>query len=346
MAELYRDQDVYRRIESVLETRRVNARRALDEKRTRAFAQCPELENIEYELSRIGVSYNRKLLDGDLTVGGAQAGIAEDGAALNDRRAELFGSLGLPTDYFALAPECPLCADTGYVTGARGLPERCSCFRQMLLDSLADASNLPAAGDASFERFDETLFSDRADEKKYGQPVSPRENIKRIRDSAQRFVRAFKDGPAENLYFFGQSGTGKTFMAAAIANALTDMGVTVLYQSAPALFNIITEYRMRAVRDEDYRDTVYRRILDAELLIIDDLGTESMTNARYSEFVTLLNERLAGGGAVKRTIISTNMELAALRRLYDERIFSRIVGTFKIIYFFGDDLRLNRPKIP
>jgi DNA replication protein DnaC len=213
---------------------------------------------------------------------------------------------------------------------------------QLLFNSLEAASNIVSAGAADFENFDESLFSDSADEKKYRQAASPRENIRRIRDSAGRFIKAFLGGAHENLYFFGKSGTGKTFMAAAIANELMRNGVPVLYLSAPTLFNIMTEHRMVSLRADEYRDTLYRQIFTCKLLIIDDLGTEAMTDSRYSEFISLLNERLVPG--MYSTIISTNMEIRKLQNIYDEPILSRIAGYFRIIYFYGDDLRLRREK--
>jgi DNA replication protein DnaC len=133
-------------------------------------------------------------------------------------------------------------------------------------------------------------------------------------------------------------------MAACIANAAIERGRTALYQTAPALFRMLTEHRMRAFRDDAYSDAAFRSAREADLLVIDDLGTESMTDARYSEFIGLLNERVAGygPGGARATIISTNMTLQSLRGLYDERIASRIMGEFRIVHFIGDDLRLRR----
>jgi DNA replication protein DnaC len=133
-------------------------------------------------------------------------------------------------------------------------------------------------------------------------------------------------------------GTGKTFMAAAIANEIMGGGTAVLYISAPALFVQFTEYRMRYLRDDTYSDALYRLILSCRLLIIDDLGTEFVTESRFSEFMLLLNERIAPGR--RSTIISTNMSLSELRSNYEDRIFSRILGSFRVIRFYGEDIRL------
>ena len=344
MAETLKNQGSYRQIETILEGRRAGARRSLEMRRRRVIEAIPEFEKLEYEIAEAGLKYNKALLAGAMTLSETHSELDSEVCALKEKRAALLARYGFSEDYLAPAPECGLCGDTGYILGADGRAERCACYRQLQFNSLEAASNIVLAGAASFELFDETLFSERADEVKYKQTASPRENILRIRDSAKRFINAFSGGIYENLYFFGQPGTGKTFMAAAIANDLIRRGTPVLYLSAPNLFNIFTEHRMRTLRDDDYRDTLYRQVFTCKLLIIDDLGMESLTDSRFSEFLTLVNERLAPG--FFSTIISTNLELKELKMRYDESVFSRFMGSFRIIRFFGDDIRLNAPRRP
>ena len=340
MTEALQNQSGFRRIEAILEERRARARRSLDLRREKVKTAIPELDAIDYKIAAVGLELNKALLSGTKTLTEANRELGDGISELSRKRTALLRQNGFPEDYLALIPECALCQDTGYVTAENGYSERCACYRQLLFNSLELDSNVVAAGAASFELFDESLFSDRADEGKYGQTASPRENIRRIKNAAGRFVRAFNEGSYENLYFFGQPGTGKTFMAAAIANELMRGGTPVLYLSAPTLFDIFTEHRMRSIRDDDYRDASYRQIFSCSLLIIDDLGLESMTDSRFSEFLTLLNERLVPG--MYSTIISTNKELKELKLMYDERVFSRIIGSFHIIRFYGDDIRSKR----
>ena len=342
MAETLQNQNYYKRIEAILEERRADALRALDVRRKRVYDSVPGFEDLEYAIAAAGLKYNRALLSGGMSLGDVYSELETEIGALNKKRSALLIRHGFSDDYLTPAPECAQCGDSGYVAGTRGRPERCACFRQLLFNSLEASSNIISAGAAGFDLFDESLYSERADGAKYKQAASPRENIVKIKNSAGRFVQAFRGGVYENLYFFGQPGTGKTFMAASIADALMRDGTPVLYLSAPTLFDIFTERRMRSIRDEEYRDTLYRQIFSCKLLIIDDLGMESLTESRFSEFVALLNDRLAPGAY--STIISTNMELNELKMRYDERAFSRIVGSFRIIRFFGDDIRLKRPK--
>lgn len=330
-----------RRIDTILEERRANARRALDVRRERVYEMLPELEQIDYDIAAAGLKHNRDLLSGEVSLDGAQSGLQAEIDVLKKRRETLLESREIAGDTLELTPYCAVCGDTGVVADAGGQPARCGCYMQLLFNSLESSSNIVSAGVAGFELFDENLFSGKADETVYKQAGSPRDNILTIKDSAWRFIRSFNEGAYENLYFFGKPGTGKTFMAASIAHELMRGGTAVLYLSAPALFNIITEHRLRSVRDEDYRDALYRQIFACKLLIIDDLGIESLTDARYTEFITILNERIVPGAC--STIIVTNMDLKKLQAQYDERVFSRVVGSFRIIRFFGEDIRLKRP---
>ncbi|MCL2058336.1 MAG: ATP-binding protein [Oscillospiraceae bacterium] len=370
----------YRQIEAILSERRADARRALELRRRRVAEAIPEFESLEYDIKAAGLAYNRALLSGEKALSEALSDMERTIGALCKKRDGLLEKHGFPCGYLLPVPVCAQCGDTGYVaaegtggatntggatsvgsatniggamningayntdgaTNVSGATERCSCFKQLLFNSLEAASNIVAAGAANFDIFDESLYSDRADEAKFKQAASPRDNICRIRDSAKRFVRAINDGIYENLYFFGQPGTGKTFMAASIANELMRGGTPVLYLSAPTLFNIFSEHRMLSIRDDNYRDTLFRQVFSCKLLIIDDLGIEAMTESRFSDFIALLNARLAPGAY--STIISTNKELSEFKSLYDERILSRVIGSFHIIRFYGDDIRLRRPK--
>ena len=341
MTDIYDVQGEFRRIEAVLDERRSNAKRALEIRRARAYDMAPDLERIEYDIAAAGIKYNRALLAGTVSLTEAQSGIEADINALAIERDALLSGNSLPAGYLALEHACEKCGDTGYLPGEGGTPVRCECFKQLLFNGMESGSNIISAGSANFRLFDENLFSEIPDEARYRRADSPRENICKIRDSAKRFIRAFNKGSYENLYFYGQPGSGKTFMAASIAHELMRGGTAVLYLSASQLFNIITEYRMRSFRDDGYRDTRYHRILSCKLLIIDDLCTEPKTDSRYSEFITLLNERVAPRAC--STIIISNKELEKLQDDYDERILSRMVGSFRIIKFFGDDIRLSRP---
>ena len=132
---------------------------------------------------------------------------------------------------------------------------------------------------------------------------------------------------------------GKTFMSNCIANELLKNGKTVLYQTAPVMLDSIIDYRFGKNNEFNYND-----LLNVDLLIIDDLGTENLNNIKLSELFNILNTRLLNQNHhITKTIISTNLSLNNLFKTYDERIFSRLVGYYNICRFFGEDLRyLNK----
>jgi len=336
--------DPHIEITQILEERRNRSERLAGLKRSEVAAVCPGFSEIENRIRNAGLKYNRMILSGELPAGEAAAKMQNEIDALSKEKLGLLTGGGFDADYLDEKHICEVCGDTGFIGGDDGAPVRCSCYKQLLIERLYEGSNIASsAGGASFEAFNPLLYSDKPDKKKYGNDkMSPRENITGIRDSSISFVNAFISGIGENLYFFGPPGTGKTFVSLCIAKRILDEGFTVLYMSAPTLFNTITEYRMKAFRDEFYRDASYQSIIGADLLIVDDLGTESMTAARYSEFLTLLNSRAGASESGRSTILSTNMDPRALRNAYDERVFSRIMGDYKVISFFGDDLRLTQ----
>ena len=134
---------------------------------------------------------------------------------------------------------------------------------------------------------------------------------------------------------------GKTFMSNCIAYSLLNKGKTVLYQTAPVLLESVIDYKMSKNKNTD--NNIYKSVLESDLLIIDDLGTESLNSMKLSELFTILNTRILNlNNKITKTIISTNLNINDIFNNYEERIGSRIAGYYDIYYFFGDDLRFKR----
>ena len=132
---------------------------------------------------------------------------------------------------------------------------------------------------------------------------------------------------------------GKTFLSSCIANELLKQGKTVLYQTASVMLDAIIDYRFgKSTSSKD----IYEHLLNVDLLIIDDLGTEGTNQMKLVELFNILNSRLLNSKKVTKTIISTNLSLQALFENYDERIVSRLVGNYDICYFFGEDIRFMK----
>ncbi len=132
-------------------------------------------------------------------------------------------------------------------------------------------------------------------------------------------------------------------MSNCIAQKLLQKGKTVLYQTAPVLLESVIDYKMS--KQKNTSDNIYKSVLETDLLIIDDLGTESLNSMKLSELFTILNTRILNlNNKVTKTIISTNLNIKDIFNNYEERIGSRIAGYYDIYYFYGDDLRFNKKK--
>lgn len=115
----------------------------------------------------------------------------------------------------------------------------------------------------------------------------------------------------------------------------------MIYQTAPVLLEAVIDYKMN--KQKNLANNFYQSILDCDLLIIDDLGTESLNSMKLSELFTILNTRILNlNSKITKTIISTNLNINDIFKNYEERIGSRIAGYYDIYYFFGEDLRFKK----
>ena len=185
------------------------------------------------------------------------------------------------------------------------------------------------------------MYSNEVNKDLYSSNISPRENIKKIYDAAINFVDNFNKLEEKNLVFLGPTGVGKTFLSNCIAKALLEKGRTVLYQTAPVMLDTIISSRFNKQADANFMDN----LLNVDLLIIDDLGTETINSMKYTELFTIINTRLLNQNQkITKTIISTNLDLKTIFSVYNERIGSRIIGNYNIYKFFGDDIRFKKNK--
>ena len=128
-------------------------------------------------------------------------------------------------------------------------------------------------------------------------------------------------------------------MSNCIASELLKKGKTVLYQTGPVLLESVIDYKFNKNKNNTIENNIYDSVLNTNLLIIDDLGTESLNSMKLSELFTILNTRILNqNNKITKTIISTNLNINDIFNNYEERIGSRIAGYYDIYYFFGDDL--------
>ena len=331
--------NIHNIIKAEYDKKQRNAYESFMAKKEELYQRLPELLEIDSQIQLMGVKYNKAILLGNSPVESAISGLLEKLRALKSEKKRLLEESGLPSDYLVMEYQCPSCQDTGYVHSPDGA-EKCFCYTQQFLNLLYQQSNLKLTETENFDTFNENFYPDIVNKSIYGLDVSPRENILFIKDSCLRFVNNFASPEEKNLFFCGRTGVGKTFMTNCIASELIKKEIPVLYQTAGMLFNIINEYKMKAFKNEEYEDSGYRDIFEVPLLIIDDLGTESPSAARYAELLNIINTRQINNLTKPcKTIISSNIGIKKLHEYYDERIVSRIVGSFDIFMFIGEDIR-------
>ncbi len=300
------------------------------------YEKYPKLQQIENKIISLTLSNAKELIkNNDKTL---LVSANEEIKKLREEKNKLLKSLDIPENYFEPNYECSLCKDTGYVTNSNFTVTMCTCLKQRLYNEQFNKANMSNLDTQNFSTFSDQYYSDKVDKEKYHANISPRENINLIKDICIKFINNFDDKEQKNLLFTGNTGLGKTFLSSCIANEIIKKGKNVLYQTAPVMLDSIIDYRFGKTKDSNIIDS----ILNVDLLIIDDLGTESMNNMKFAELFNIINTRLLNQKKITKTIISTNLNLNNLYKNYDERIVSRIVGYYDICYFFGEDIRFKK----
>lgn len=336
-------QGMYREIQKEYDDNRKKALDAAQKKKEILYSANPELRDIDDEINKIGVSMTKSIIfvDNDAVRAAKIEELKKKIEDLKDKKRNILRNLNIDEDYFEPDFTCKMCQDTGTVGSLDGA-KLCNCFRQKIINHTYNKSQMYTIDKENFSTFNPELFSDKADSTRYKSEKSPRENILNIKARAEDFVKNFSDENNKNLIFIGGTGLGKTFMSNCIAKEALEMGKTVIYQTAGKIMEIVMDYRMN--RDNGGIDaSQYNELFDVDLLIIDDLGTENVTEARLSELFNIINTRIINGKKKGiRTVISTNKDLKELITYYDQRIVSRILGNFDVYRFFGEDIRLMK----
>ena len=307
---------------------RHSASRALLAKRQAEIEQTlPAYSALQQQIIENSMNYARASLFTPDSADAAQ--LRAQNEELSKKKEALLLANGYPADYLTPVYTCRDCNDTGMI-----VEERCHCFKQAVVDLLYAQSGIAnIIKEENFDTFSFDYYNDTVIDPKT--KLTPRQNIKRIYDTCQSFVRNF-DREFNNLLFYGNSGLGKTFLSHCIAKELLGTAHTVLYLTAYELFDILG----KAMYDEDEGFAASgEHILDCDLLIIDDLGTELANAFTLSRLSLCINERFINR---RSTIISTNFGVQELADHYGERNFSRIFSSYTPLRFFGEDIRLKK----
>lgn len=290
------------------------------------YGKAPQLKELDDRIASTSLASAKKLLSGDDS---ALTDLKKQLRLLQEEKHTIISSLGYPENYLDMPYTCPDCQDTGYIGN-----QRCHCFKQAAIDLVYTQSNLKTILEKeNFSTFSLSYYSDTQ--------INPATNLSALETAkdalraSRTFIESFEK-EFSNLFFYGDTGVGKTFLSNCIAKELLDRGHSVIYFTAFELFHIFEKTVFE--RDAEAAEP-YQNIFDCDLLIIDDLGTEMSNSFTTSQLFLCLNERIL---RKKSTIISTNLSLNQLAEIYSERTFSRISSNYTMIKLFGDDIRIKK----
>lgn len=321
----------YRDIMYEYDNIRMKNQRILDERYEELYKKIPELRKVQDEIIELSAAQARFELLHNEEAEQSNSEYLIKKQKLVERKLQLIKENGYPDDYLLAIYNCPDCKDTGYIGN-----KPCHCLKQHEIRSLYRSSNLMDVLETeNFDTFNEKYYDDKEINENIS--LTARENILKIKDVCLKFVNSF-DNTYNNLIFYGPTGVGKSFMTHCIAKSLLDTSHTVVYLTSLQLFDILEKNKFNKYDILTSNEQI-SYILNCDLLIIDDLGTELVNSFTSSQLYYFIEERHLNQ---KSTIISTNLSFKELRDRYSERIFSRFTGYYNFYMFIGDDIRIKK----
>jgi DNA replication protein DnaC len=318
----------YDEIMRAYEQKQLHNHDVLENRRQEIYRKVPGYQELDLSISRLSIAQAKARLLENESSGQFQEYQHQMQRLIAEKR-ELMTRYGYPEDYLDPVYQCPDCQDTGYIQG-----QKCHCLQKAIVDLLYAQSHLEdILKKENFQNFSFDYYSP-----KYIDPKSGRSSLavmKEAYSSCQNFVQNF-DSEFHNLFLYGDTGIGKTYLSNCIAKELIESAHSVIYFSAFELFDELADIRFQKGENEH---SLAEYIYDCDLLIIDDLGTELVNSFVTSQLFLCLNERILRR---KSTIISTNLSLGALTDTYSERIFSRITSNYTMLKLIGDDIRIKK----
>ncbi len=308
------------------EARQLERSRIVRARQQELYQKLPRLAELDGAISSSSVAQAKKLIEGD---DGALPRLKRQLNAFISEKERLLADNGYPPDYLSPPYGCPDCKDTGYIG-----KEKCHCFKQAAIDLVYTQSNIrQILEQENFQNFSYQYYSDSLTNPSTG--LTSLETARQAVSLCKEFIQGF-DTEFRNLFFYGDTGTGKTYLSNCVAKELLDTGHSVIYFTAPSLFRVF-EKNTFGRESPDSGD--YQNIFECDLLIIDDLGTELSNAFTSSQLFLCLNERILRR---RSTIISTNLAFGQLVDIYSERTFSRISSNYAILKLFGNDIRIQK----
>lgn len=308
----------FARIGAEFRDKRERDRAEADRRSAEAETMIPELREIRLALSESGLKIMKATMSGNAE---ALDAIRAENEALRRRRTELLTAGGYPSDYTEVHYECRDCSDTGYSDG-----KMCHCMKEALTLAGIESSGLgELVRTQSFDSFSLDYYEGQS-------RIMAQKNLAILR----AFAENFSGRGDESILMIGPTGLGKTHLSSSVAMTVLRRGFDVVYITAGSLFAVFERQRFG---DGHIGDGTDDRFYDAELLIVDDLGTENSNQFTRSCLYNVINSRIISG---RSTIVNTNLTHVKLHETYEDRITSRLFGEYRTLIFSGNDIRRQK----
>jgi len=316
-------QQIIRDVELALEAIRAENAAKLVRAREEVYAKVSRIKEIDKEIRDIGLKAISDVMEGG-AVKISVAPIRKHLPALRREKKALLKENGFSQNFLDEYYTCKKCNDKGILEG-----RYCECRQELIRRITYKLSGLKDIEHCDINSFKLEYYDEDYKEK----GISARKNAANIVTNAVNFTQG-------NMLFYGNTGLGKTFLSSCIANKWMKEGKLVCYLSAPTLFTMIEDNKFG--RDSSPKSKqILSMIYEADLLIIDDLGTEFPSAIVNTYLFTIINARLMSNLS---TLINTNLEINEITEHYSERIASRLLGEYQIFRFFGTDIRFKKRK--
>ncbi|HAJ97330.1 MAG TPA: DNA replication protein DnaC [Ruminococcus sp.] len=326
------NESIFNEAMKIIQSRRFKAISEQEARSMEIDKKIPEFATINQQLAQTSL----KILSAIQSGGNVQEKLEtlkQNNLTAQEFSKSLLVENGYPADYLDTHYQCDMCSDTGYYDG-----HYCDCLRSAIaFVGVARMQRDTQLKLCSFEQFSLKYYEGKTIMDSNGMERDCYKVMKSTLSKCIEYASHFGN-TSESMLFVGKAGLGKTHLSLSIAKAVLETGHEVIYDSVINLLAKIEKEHFAKVESDI--DTL-SLLLDVDLLILDDLGTEFDTPFNVSTVYNIINTRLNHN---KPTIISTNLTFPEIKSRYAERITSRLFASYTAVPFYGSDIRLMKKK--